>query len=51
MVFYYLVFNFFTQKQFLSNKINRGTFSAVFMLQVLKAIDYDEIKIKIKIKV
>ena len=30
--------------QNISNKINRGTFGAVFMLQILKAIDCKEIR-------
>ena len=32
--------------QSLSNKINRGAFSAVFMYQVLKAIDCESLPIK-----
>ena len=32
--------------QSLSNKISRGTFSAVFMLQILEAVGCDQIKIK-----
>lgn len=31
--------------QSLSNKISRGTFSAVFMLQILEAIGCDSVKI------
>jgi hypothetical protein len=31
--------------QNLSNKINRGTFGAIFMLQVLKAIDCKDIQL------
>lgn len=29
----------------ISNKINRGTFGAVFMLQILKAIDCKEVQL------
>ncbi|NNH79186.1 hypothetical protein HLH17_16335 [Acinetobacter sp. ANC 5380] len=32
--------------QNLSNKINRGTFSATFLLQVLKAIQCSELNVK-----
>ena len=31
--------------QNISNKINRGTFGAIFMLQILKAIDCKEIRL------
>lgn len=33
--------------QNLSNKINRGTFSAIFMLQVLEAIGCESLNLKI----
>ncbi len=32
--------------QNISNKISRGTFGAIFMLQVLTAIECDELRIK-----
>ena len=31
--------------QNISNKINRGTFGAIFMLQILKAIDCEVIRL------
>lgn len=31
--------------QNISNKINRGTFGAIFMLQILKAIDCKELRL------
>ena len=31
--------------QNISNKINRGTFGAIFMLQILKAIDCKDIRL------
>ena len=31
--------------QNISNKINRGTFGAIFMLQILKAIDCKDLKL------